>query len=235
MNIPRAMMIDLDDTLIDYTSGAAPTWRSVCEEIEPRVTGLDASILYDAITRTRGWFWSDPDRHRTGRANMIAAHQSIVHTSLIELGFDLPDLALEIAQRFHGLREKTIVLFPETIPCLKELTEAGISLAMITNGDGAGQRRKIERFGLERYFDHIFIEGELGFGKPEPAVYKTAMAALDSTPEETWCVGDNIEWEVAGPQRLGIYAVWVDRSCAGVPADSDIVPDRIIQSLAELL
>ncbi|MCX8213284.1 MAG: HAD family hydrolase [SAR202 cluster bacterium] len=235
MNTPNAMMIDLDDTLIDYTSGAAPTWRSVCEEVEPRVPGLDASILYDAITRTRAWFWSDPDRHRTGRANTIVAHQSIVHTSLLELGFDLPDLALEIAQRFHALREKTIVLFPETIQCLKALTDAGVALAMITNGDGAGQRRKIDRFGLERYFDHIFIEGELGFGKPEPAVYETAMAALGSTPEETWCVGDNIEWEVAGPQRLGIHAVWVDRSGSGVPPNTDIVPDRIIQSLAQLL
>ncbi len=115
MDIPRAMMIDLDDTLIDYTSGAAPTWRSVCVAVEPRVPGLDAGILYDAITRTRSWFWSDPDRHRTGRANTIAAHKSVVHTSLLELGFDLPDLALEIAQRFHVLREKTIVLFPETI------------------------------------------------------------------------------------------------------------------------
>ena len=106
---------------------------------------------------------------------------------------------------------------------------------MITNGDGAGQRRKIERFGLERYFDRVLIEGELGFGKPDPAVYETAMAALGSTPEDTWCVGDNIEWEVAGPQRLGIHAVWVDRSGGGVPADTDIVPDRIIRSLAELL
>ena len=133
------MMIDLDDTLIDYTSGSAPTWRPVYVAFEPRVPGLDTGILYDAITRTRSWFWSDPDRHRTGRANTIAAH-------------------------------KSIVLFPETTQCLKELTDAGIALAMITNGYGAGQRRKIERFGLERYSDHILIKGKLGFGKPEPAV-----------------------------------------------------------------
>ena len=167
MDIPRALMIDLDDTLIDYTSDSALKWRPVYVAFKPRVPGLDAGILYDAITRTRSWFWSDPHRHRTGRADTITAHKSIVHTSLLELGFDLPDLALEIAQRFHVLREKTIVLFPETIQCLKGLTDAGIALAMITNGYGAGQRRKIERFGLERYFDHILIEGELGFGKPE--------------------------------------------------------------------
>ena len=115
MDIPHAMMIDLDDILINYIYGSAPIWRPVYVAFEPRVPALDASILYDAITHTRSWFWSDPDRHRTGRANTIAAHKSVVHTSLLELGFDLPDLALEIAQRFHVLREKTIVLFPETI------------------------------------------------------------------------------------------------------------------------
>lgn len=60
------------------------------------------------------------------------------------------------------------------------------------------------------------------------------MVVLGSTPEETWCVGDNFEWEIAGPQRLGIHTV-----CQSVqrraPAGTDIVPDRITRSIAELL
>ncbi len=200
-----------------------------------RVPGLDAGQLYDAITHTRDWYWSDPERHRKGRADLVAASGSIVRTSLQELGFDLPDLAIMAATRYRGIRDDSIALFPETIQCLEDLNAAGIGLAMITNGTGSGQREKIDRFGLERYFDHILIEEELGFGKPELAVYETAMATLGSKPNETWCVGDNLEWEVAAPQRLGIHAIWVDRSAVGVPADRDIVPDRIIRSLAELL
>ncbi len=105
---------------------------------------------------------------------------------------------------------------------------------MITNGTGAGQRGKIERFDLARHFDHIFIEGEIGFGKPEREVYMMAMAALGSDPADTWCVGDNLEWEVAAPQRLGIYSVWVDPTGDGPPADSSVTPDRIVSSIAEL-
>jgi putative hydrolase of the HAD superfamily len=235
MGTPRAILIDLDDTLIDFTSDTESTWRSVCGESSEGIPDLDADLLYDTITRTRDWFWSDPERHRIGRADLVAASRSIVHTSLLDLGFDLPDLALEVATRYRQVRDESIALFPETIQCLEDLNAAGIGLAMITNGTGPGQRKKIERFGLERYFDRILIEGELGFGKPEPAVYETAMAALGSMPRETWCVGDNLEWEVAGPQRLGIHAIWVDRSGVGVPLDRDIVPDRIIRSLAELL
>ena len=60
------------------------------------------------------------------------------------------------------------------------------------------------------------------------------MAALGSEPGETWCVGDNLEWEVAAPQRLGIYSVWVDPASEGPPADSGVKPDRVVASIAEL-
>jgi putative hydrolase of the HAD superfamily len=48
-------------------------------------------------------------------------------------------------------------------------------------------------------------------------------------------VGDNLEWEVEVPQRLGIYAIWIASHAEGLPADCTIKPDRIIRSLTELL
>jgi putative hydrolase of the HAD superfamily len=48
-------------------------------------------------------------------------------------------------------------------------------------------------------------------------------------------VGDNLEWEVVAPQRLGIYAIWYDGYGIGLPPGSPIRPDRIIRSLPELL
>jgi putative hydrolase of the HAD superfamily len=61
------------------------------------------------------------------------------------------------------------------------------------------------------------------------------MRALGVTAADTWMVGDNLEWEVEVPQRLGIYAIWIDAHGDGLPPDSSIKPDRIIRSLAELL
>ena len=60
------------------------------------------------------------------------------------------------------------------------------------------------------------------------------MAALNSSPADTWCVGDNLEWEVAAPQELGIYSVWVDPTGVGPPAGSGVKPDRTVSSIAEL-
>ena len=42
LNKPRAMLVDLDDTIIDYRSGVDPCWRLVCADAADRVPGLDA-------------------------------------------------------------------------------------------------------------------------------------------------------------------------------------------------
>ncbi len=61
------------------------------------------------------------------------------------------------------------------------------------------------------------------------------MEALGVSATDTWMVGDNLEWEVVAPQRLGIFAIWIDVHGDGLPAGSAVRPDRIIRSLTELL
>ena len=228
------MLVDLDDTIIDYRSGVDVCWRSVCTEAADRVPGLDADKLYREIIQRRDWYWSDPKRHRIGRSDLRAASVGIVEWSLRRQGFDLPDLAYDLGVSYRIRRDERAELVPGAAEALRRFRSQGVGLALITNGSKSAQRGKIERFDLERHFDHIFIEGETGFGKPEREVYLMAMAALGSGPADTWCVGDNLEWEVAAPQRLGIYSVWVDPTGAGPPDGSGVTPDRIVASIAEL-
>ena len=47
-------------------------------------------------------------------------------------------------------------------------------------------------------------------------------------------VGDNLEWDVIAPQRLGLSGVWIDRAGAGLPDDFTGKPHRIIRTLSEL-
>ena len=126
-------------------------------------------------------------------------------------------------------------VFPGAHQAIDTLKALGVKLALVTNGAADTQRAKVERFELAHRFDHIQIEGEHGFGKPEERAYLHAMDALGVTAEDTWMIGDNLEWEVEMPQRLGIFAIWLDAHGEGLPADSVVRPDRIIRSLTELL
>jgi putative hydrolase of the HAD superfamily len=126
-------------------------------------------------------------------------------------------------------------MFPCAHETLDRLKELGVRLALVTNGAAVPQRKKVVRFALEHRFDHIQIEGEHAFGKPEDEAYHHALKSLGVGADEAWMVGDNLEWEVVAPQRLGIYAIWYDGYGVGLPPGSSIRPDRIIRSLPELL
>jgi putative hydrolase of the HAD superfamily len=79
------------------------------------------------------------------------------------------------------------------------------------------------------------IEGEMGVGKPEEVVYRYALSRLRVKPEEAWMVGDNLEWDVGAPQRLGLRGVWVDGPGQGLPRGSAVVPYRIIRAFPDLV
>jgi putative hydrolase of the HAD superfamily len=232
---PQAIIFDLDDTIIDDSSGVEPAWRSACEEAAGQVQGLDADALLAALAPVRAQFWSDPERHREGRLDLREATGGIVDEALRSLSLDVPAVARNIAHKYSDLREAGARPFPRAIETLEGLRAMGVRLGLITNGSGPGQRAKVERFDLARHFDHILIEGEFGCGKPDESVYLTTMRTLGSPPDQTWSVGDNLEWDVAAPQRLGLHAIWVDGSGAGLPTASGVQPDRIIRSIAELL
>lgn len=232
---PQAILFDMDDTIIDDSSNVEPAWRSVCEEAAKQTEGLDADALLAALGPVRRRFWSDPERHREGRLDLREATSRIVDEALRSLGLDLPALARNTAHRYRDLREAAARPFPRAIETLECLRAMGVRLGLITNGSGPGQRAKVERFDLARHFDHILIEGEFGCGKPDERVYLTTIRSLQSQPDQTWSVGDNLEWDIAAPQRLGLYAIWVDGSGGGLRAESGVRPDRIIRSIAELL
>src|SRR5437588_6595685 len=46
-------------------------------------------------------------------------------------------------------------------------------------------------------------------GKPSTAYFEAALDALDADPELAWMIGDDIEADVAGAQRLGMRTVLV--------------------------
>jgi putative hydrolase of the HAD superfamily len=228
-----ALLFDLDDTLLDYSGGVDGTWSEACHACcTPAV--VDPAKLLATLAETRRWFWDDPERHRRERVNMLGAWQHIVEFALERLGCAAPGLAEAIARDFAARRRSTMRLFPDALDVLAKFRRQGVPLALITNGDATQQRDKIDRHGLEGFFDVIVIEGEFGTGKPEEVVYRHALEALGASATSAWMVGDHLEWDVGAPQQLGVRGVWMDRRGHGLPSGSIVRPHRIIRSLDEL-
>lgn len=237
---PRAILFDLDDTILSAYGRPEAAWRAIANEMSDRLFPISPALAAETISAFGKDFWSDPTRHKTWRMQIEAARRTIVATafaSLADAGHRLPspEIAEQLADRFSAYREEQICLFPNALNVIDQLRQRGLRLALVTNGAAKSQRAKIDRFDLAHRFDHVQIEEEAGFGKPDEQAYLHAMTALDVVPSETWMVGDNLEWEVAAPQRLGIFAVWHDVEGRGLPPSSRIRPDLIIHALSDLL
>jgi putative hydrolase of the HAD superfamily len=229
----KALLLDLDDTLLDYSGGVDHSWAAAIRAASP--ASVDAERLIGAVAEVRQWFWDDPARHRRERVDMLRAWTHIVEFALEALGVPRDGLAPAIARDYAARRREAMRLYPDTRASLEVLRRRGVPLALVTNGDAVQQRDKIERHGLAPYFEAILIEGEQGYGKPEERVYRQALDALGAAPAEAWMAGDHLEFDVAAPQRLGLTGVWVDRRGQGLPATTAVRPNRVVTSLTELL
>jgi putative hydrolase of the HAD superfamily len=229
----KTVLIDLDDTLIDYSGGVDASWESGGGGAPARA-GVEAGTLLAALVEARRWFWSDPARQRRERVNMVGAWGKIAARALAECGCTAEVLARAMAEDYAEQRRQAMRLFPDTLVTLEHFRAAGAALGLVTNGDARQQRDKIDRHGLGRFFDVIVIEGEFGAGKPDAAVYRHALDALRARPTHAMMIGDHLEFDVGGSQRLGMRGIWLDRAGEGLPPGSAVRPHRIIRGLAEL-
>lgn len=236
MPLPKAILFDLDDTIISFDGVAEETWLMCCRRfVDTHDVAFDTAVLWAQISAARTWYWSDHGRHRTGRMDLKKARRDIVSLALGKLGMNDVRAAHGLADDYAERRDRNICLCPHAVETLEALRAMGVKLGMITNGTPEGQRAKIDRFGLGRFFDVCFIEGEVGYGKPDTRIYALAREKLGLAASDVWMVGDNLIWDVAAPQKMGIYSVWVDYRNAGLPEDTEIIPDMIIPGIGELL
>jgi putative hydrolase of the HAD superfamily len=238
--LPAAILFDLDDTIISAYGRPELAWSAVIAEFAPLLAPLSEETVLAGVLASASEFWADPERHRIWRQKIRDARREIVARAFVEMagrGERVPsvEVQMKFADRFSDYRNENLQLFPDAHAVIDALRAKGVKLALITNGAGEDQRHKIARFELEHRFHHIQIEGEHDFGKPVPRAYRHAMETLGVGAHETWMVGDNLEWEVIAPQKLGIHAVWYDPHGDGLPADSAARPDRVVRTLSELL
>jgi putative hydrolase of the HAD superfamily len=236
--LPPAILIDLDETILSAYGRPDIAWNEVATEFATELAPLSPQQVAIAIVHSGRKFWETADP--AWRLKLADARHEVVRggfSALAAAGHTAPspEIAGRLADRYTAYREEQMFVFPGAHDAIDALKVLGVKLALVTNGAAGIQRAKVERFALAHRFDHIQIEGEHGFGKPDERAYRHAMQALGVTAPETWMVGDNLEWEVEVPQRLGIYAIWMDVHGEGLPQGSPVKPNRIIRSLAELL
>lgn len=231
----EAVLLDLDDTILDSSAGLEDAWRTVARALADAMGDVEQGAVVAQIRTSSDWFWSDDERHRTGRLDLRASRRAVLRHVCESFGRPLPAVADEIADLYSKLREGALAPFDGALEALARLREKAPALGLVTNGAADAQRAKIERFDLARFFDVIVVEGELGCGKPDPRNFRHALEAVGTAPERALMAGDNYECDVLGGLGAGLHAVWIDREERAAPPPGRPAPPREHSTLASFV
>jgi FMN phosphatase YigB (HAD superfamily) len=77
----------------------------------------------------------------------------------------------------------------------------------------------------------VVVSGEVGIGKPDPAVFAYAIDRLGASPRDTVMVGDSWERDVLGALGAGLSAVWVS---GGRSVPEELAEVTVIDNVGEL-
>lgn len=114
---------------------------------------------------------------------------------------------------------------------------SGLVVVLVTNTLWRGDdevREDWRRFGLDDAVDAVASSHSVGWRKPHPAMFERALELAGARPEEAFMVGDRLGADVIGAKRLGIRAVLRETTGPAPQIETDVVPDAVVRSLAEL-
>lgn len=231
----RAIGFDLDDTLCLYMPIAIRARRQAFAELVQPLLGVDIETI-DRAYQQAFWQMMDEIKREPWRSRYLKNGESTrtetMRRTLTLLNVAPDGLAERLSARYLALRESQLQLFEETLPVLNALRKR-YTLFLITNGPAHEQRRELRLLGLEPYFEVIAIEGELGIGKPNPAIFQFVQEQLRLAPEQILFVGNSWEHDAKGALGVGWHAAWLNRE--GAPHPEPDAPVPVLRTLTELL
>jgi HAD superfamily hydrolase (TIGR01549 family) len=150
------------------------------------------------------------------------------------LDVDAPDgaAAEHAANVWQLLGPESLGVFPDVLPALKTLKDAGYPLAVVSNWQ-CGLGHFVTDLGLGHAFDHVLASAEVGSVKPDPKIFNEACRLLRVPSHSVLHVGDSIVDDVDGARGAGLQPVLLSRDSDAPESGAPIIAS--LDGLPQLL
>ena len=225
----KALLLDLDGTLLDHRAAAdaaAAAWAATLlppgrcpDDLPARWAALEEHHVSRA---ERGEIsWQQQRRERLRELFLLLE---------LEQAADDEELDAHFA-RFLSHYETSWTPYADVADAFAAWRQAGLRIAVLTNGVGEQQWRKLRALGVDADVEFVVALDDLGVGKPDPRVYAEACRRFGLPPAEVVYVGDDVVRDAVGATACGLTGVWLDRFDSEVPSGVDVV----VRELSEVL
>lgn len=232
----RAVLFDLGGTLMYSRDAWEPIlergYQSLADSLCQQGFSLDCEELPKTVRYHLDRYFArrDEDLFET-------TYLAVLRDLLAEHGhFNVETAILRRAlDAFYAQTQPNWLLEEDALLTLRTLEAGGYRLGLVSNaGDNQDVFQLVDRFQIEPFFDFILTSAACSYRKPHPRIFELAMAHWNIPAREIAMVGDSLEADIRGAQRLGIFAVWITRRVSQTANQRGVQPDAEVQTLHEL-
>ena len=198
----RAVLFDVDFTLVQPGPALGPD--GYVRAGERHGLALDPARFDEAREAALGALKRHPELEHDEEI-WFAFTERVV----LGMGGTLPAAhacAVEITRGWE--RHENFELYPDTLPVLDELRDAGLKIGLVSNSArdvlAFARHHRLEIDAGISSFHH-------GRTKPHASIFRAVLELLEVGPAEAAMVGDTVEDDVEGALAVGMRAVLVDR------------------------
>ncbi|ADJ14375.1 HAD family hydrolase [Halalkalicoccus jeotgali] len=105
---------------------------------------------------------------------------------------------------FERVLAETIEPNPGAVEAVETLAGHEVHLGVISDVDAEEGRRILDTFDVREAFDSVTISEEVGWTKPDPAMFETALGKSETVPERSLMVGDRYRHDIEGAKAVGL-------------------------------
>jgi putative hydrolase of the HAD superfamily len=227
----RALLLDVGNTLLTE----APSRFAIYAEVAlARGVVTDEAAMRSSMSRAHrelprvvdgGYRYSDP-WFRAFIRRIFGAELGLPEGTVLEV-------TEELFERFESAG--TFRVLPGARELLGRARRAGLAVGVVSNWS-ARLPRVLAAVDLAACLDFVICSALEGAEKPEPAIFRAALARARVRPEEALHAGDDWQLDVEGARGVGIQAVLVDHAGRAPLAHEAGVPRvRTLDELASLI
>lgn len=220
----RVVLLDLDDTLLDFGQAERVAMRRVLGELG--IAPDDATLaLYSRINDV---YWKRFERGEISRREVLVGRFREFFRAVDADGID-PET---VQERYEALLSEGHWFIPGAQTLLTAIAPL-YDLYLASNGTERVQMGRLKSAGILPAFRGLFLSERIGAAKPSRAFFDAVFASLgEERRQGAVMVGDSLSSDVRGGINAGIITVWFNPG--GRMPEGGTVPDKIITSLGEL-
>lgn len=219
------LLFDLDHTLLDFAADEDAALTALL--VEAGVTAIqDYKDYYVPMNKA---LWEDLNAGKLAKVTLINTR----FAKLFE-HFGVTVDGSYLAGRYEHFLSQQGHLLPGAEALVKSLIRDGYRLFAVTNGVTAIQKGRLKTSGFDRYFEQVFISDEIGFHKPDKAVFEVINRQVEGFDKhQAIMIGDSLTSDIQGGTNAGIDTIWFnpDRKTN----TTDIVPTYEVDNYESLL